>query len=318
MKNNFSNIKKAKKYLDKDCCVGIPTETVYGLAANAYSARASKKIFKLKKRPRYNPLIVHYPNLRKVKKDCYINADFIKLYKKFCPGPITFVLKLKNNSKISKIVTNNKNTLAVRFPNKPILKKLLNNLDYPLAAPSANITTKISAVSLKDVKEEFGKKINFILDGGRSRIGLESTIVSLINKPKILRFGGIEVEKIKKTLKKKIEINTNPLKKDAPGQSRLHYSPGIPIRMNIKKPKKNEALILIQKRKINFKNYYYISKKSNLNEAARNLYSCLRKIKNIGYKSIAVEKIPNHGLGQSINDRLRRASGKNDWNKKFK
>ena len=111
---------------------------------------------------------------------------------------------------------------------------------------------------------------------------------------------------------KRIEINTNPLKKDAPGQSKLHYSPGIPVRMNIKKPKKNEALILIQKRKINFKNYYYISKKSNLNEAARNLYSCLRKIKNIGYKSIAVEKIPNHGLGQSINDRLRRASNKND------
>ena len=117
-----------------------------------------------------------------------------------------------------------------------------------------------------------------------------------------------KLKKIKKKLKKKV----------APGQSRLHYSPGIPIRMNIKKPKKNEALILIQKRKINFKNYYYISKKSNLNEAARNLYSCLRKIKNLGYKSIAVEKIPNHGLGQSINDRLRRASSKNDWNKKFK
>ena len=110
----------------------------------------------------------------------------------------------------------------------------------------------------------------------------------------------------------KIFINKKTKLIKSPGQLKLHYSPGIPIRMNIKKPKKNEALILIQKRKINFKNYYYISKKSNLNEAARNLYSCLRKIKNIGYKSIAVEKIPNHGLGQSINDRLRRASSKND------
>ena len=204
MKHDHSNIKKAKKYLDNNNCIGIPTETVYGLAGNAYSNKAVKKIFSLKKRPKNNPLIVHYYNLSQLKKDCVLNKDFVLLYNKFCPGPLTFVLKLKKNSKISKFVTNNNNTLAVRFPKKRLLKKLIKNLNYPLAAPSANISTNISAVSLEDVKDEFGKKIKFILNGGRSKIGLESTIVSLINEPQILRLGGIKISQINKILKTKI------------------------------------------------------------------------------------------------------------------
>ncbi len=308
MNFNQSNMKKAKKYLDNKECIAVPTETVYGLAANAYSSVAVKKIYNLKKRPKSNPLIVHYAKLSDLKKDCFINNDFLKLYKKFCPGPITFILKLKKNSKISKLVTNNNKTLAVRFPNHKILKKLLNFLNYPLAAPSANITTSLSAVKASDVKEEFGKKINYILDGGKSRIGLESTIISLIKIPKILRLGGLEISKIKKVLKKKIYININPQKKIAPGQSSLHYSPGIPLRIKINKPKINEAYVLLKKKKIYSPHYYYLSKNNNLKEAAKNLYSCLRKIKNKGYKSIAVEKIPNVGIGKSINDRLKRAS----------
>ena len=125
MKFNQSNIKKAKKYLDKDCCIGVPTETVYGLAGNAYSNLAVKKIFKLKKRPADNPLIVHYLNISKLKKDCVINDNFIKLNKKFSPGPITYVLKLKKNSKISKYVTNEKKSLAIRFPKHKIFRELL-------------------------------------------------------------------------------------------------------------------------------------------------------------------------------------------------
>ena len=130
MKKNLSNIKKSKYYLDKNECVAIPTETVYGLAANAYSNKATSKIFKLKKRPKNNPLIVHYPNLKTLKKDCVLNKNFFKLYKKFCPGPITFVLKIKKNSKISKNVTNKKNTLAVRFPNHKITIQLLKKISY--------------------------------------------------------------------------------------------------------------------------------------------------------------------------------------------
>ena len=308
MKSNQSNIKKAKKYLNKDYCIGVPTETVYGLAANAYKNSAVKKIFNLKKRPKNNPLIVHYYDLASLKKDCLINDNFTKLYKKFSPGPITYILQLRKDSMISKYVTNNKKSLAVRFPKHTLFKNLLKHLDYPLAAPSANIATKVSAVKAKDVKEEFGNKIKYILDGGACAIGIESTIVNLIGRPSILRLGGLDILKIQKTLGFKINISINPKKKIVPGQSRLHYSPGIPLRMNVTRPKNDEAFIIIKKKKTQHKNNFYLTTKNNLVEAAKNLYSCLRKIKNQGYKSIAVEKIPNKGLGKAINDRLERAS----------
>ena len=310
MKKDLSNIKKSKFFLNRNECIGIPTETVYGLAANAYSDLATSKIFKLKKRPKNNPLIVHYYSLEKLKKDCKINQNFIKLYKKFCPGPITFILKLKSKNKISKNVTNKKKTLAVRFPNHSLTRKLLKELDFPLAAPSANISTKVSAVSKKDVEEEFGNKIKFILDGGSSKIGLESTIVNLDPKPAILRLGAIEVSKINKVLKSKVNYKSKNNKNIVPGQGNLHYSPGIQIRRNVKNPKKHEAFLLIKKRKISDKNFFYLTKNNNLNEAGKNLYRTLRMIKKLKYNSISVENIPNKGIGQTINDRLIRASKK--------
>ena len=308
MKSNQSNIKKAKKYLDSNECIAVPTETVYGLAGNAYSDLTVKKIFKLKKRPANNPLIVHYYNLKGLEEDCIINEDFKKLYNKFSPGPITYVLKLKKNSKISKHVTNNKNTVAIRFPKHPLLRRLLKILNYPLAAPSANISSKLSSVQPSDVREEFGKKLKYILIGGRCSIGVESTIINLTNNLSILRLGGLNVSKIKKILKKQISVKIKSRNKISPGLFSLHYSPGIPLRMNVKKPNKEEAFILIKKRKINSKNYFFLSKNNNLIKAARNLYPLIRKIKNKGYKKIAVEKIPNIGIGQTINDRLERAS----------
>ena len=308
MKINLSNIKKAKKLLNKNECIAVPTETVYGLAGNAYSSIATKKIFKLKKRPINNPLIVHYHDLQDLKKDCFINSIFLKLYKKFCPGPITFVLKLRKDSKISKYVNNKRNTLAVRFPKHKILKHLLKKLDYPLAAPSANISSKLSAVNSSDVKEDFGKKIKFILEGGKSSIGIESTIIDLTKKPKILRLGGLNRNKINRVLKKNISKNINPSKISAPGQFKLHYSPGLPIRLNAKKSRDNEAYIILKKTKTIKSNYYFLSKDGSLEEAAKNLYSTLRKIKNSKFKSIAIKRIPNKGLGETINDRLLRAS----------
>ena len=308
MKSIQSNIKKAKKYLDKNDCIAVPTETVYGLAGNAYSNIAVKKIFKLKKRPINNPLIVHYYDINKLKQDCHINDNFIKLFNKFSPGPITFILKLKKDSKISNFVTNKQKTLAVRFPKHLLFRKLLKNLNYPLAAPSANISTKLSSVQASDVIEEFGSKIKYILNGGKCQIGVESTIINLTTKPTILRFGGLDILKIEKILKKKVVIDTSSKKKISPGQFPLHYSPGIPLRTNVKDPKNNEAFLLIKKRKITFKNYYYLSKKNDLKQAAKNLYSLLRSIKKDGYKMIAVEKIPNIGIGKTLNDRLNRAS----------
>ena len=308
MKINLANIKKARNLLNKRECVAIPTETVYGIAGNAYSDTACKKIFRLKKRPMNNPLIIHYYDLKKLKNDCDLNADFLKLYKRFCPGPITFILNQKKKSKISKVATNKKNTLAVRFPKHPVARILLKHLKFPIAAPSANISSKVSAVTSSDVKDDFGKKIKYILEGGRSSVGVESTIIDLRKKPKILRLGVLEVGTIQKILKKKISINTNPSKISAPGQLKIHYSPGIPIRLNVKKIKKDEAFLLIKKNKINKTNYYFLSKKGDLKEAAKNLYTILRKIKKDNYKSIAVDKIPNIGIGKTINDRLIRAS----------
>ena len=308
MKINLANIKKARNLLNKRECVAIPTETVYGIAGNAYSDTACKKIFRLKKRPMNNPLIIHYYDLKKLKDDCDLNGDFLKLYKRFCPGPITFILNQKKKSKISKVATNKQNTLAVRFPKHPVARILLKHLKFPVAAPSANISSRVSAVTSSDVKDDFGKKIKYILEGGRSSVGVESTIIDLRKKPKILRLGGLEVGTIQKILKKKISINTNPSKISAPGQLKIHYSPGIPIRLNVKKTKKGEALLLIKKNKINKINYYFLSKKGDLKEAAKNLYTILRKIKKDNYKSIAVGKIPNKGIGKTINDRLLRAS----------
>ncbi len=310
MKNNLSNIKKAIKYLNKGDCIGIPTETVYGLAANAYSNKATRKIFKLKKRPNRNPLIVHYYDLESLRKDCEINNTFLSIYKNFSPGPISYVLKLKKNSKISKYVTNSKKTLAIRFPKHRITRKLLKNLKYPLAAPSANISTKISPVSKEDVREEFGKKIKFILDGGSCKIGLESTIINLVNNVSILRLGGLDKRKLRKYILKSKNLKKKQSKIVVPGQGKIHYSPNIPIRLNIRKPKKDEAFLLIQKRKKKNKNYFYLSKNKKFDEIGKNLYKTLRKIKRKGYMSIAVEKIPNIGIGETINDRLIRASKK--------
>ena len=308
MKSIQSNIKKAKKYLDKNQCIAVPSETVYGLAGNAYSDISVKRIFKLKRRPVNNPLIVHYYDINKLKKDCHINNNFNKLYNKLSPGPITFVLKLKKSSKISKFVTNKQNSLAVRFPKNVLFRKLLKQLDYPLAAPSANISSGLSSVQASDVVEEFGSKVKYVLNGGRCRIGMESTIVNLLNKPEILRLGGLDISKIEKILRKKILVKNNSKKKISPGQFPLHYSPGIPLRMNAKEPYEGEAFVLVKKRKITFKNYYYLSKKNDLKQSAKNLYPLLRKIKNDGYKMIAVEKIQNKGIGRTINDRLNRAS----------
>ena len=309
MKNIYSIIKKAKKYLINNDIIAIPTETVYGLAGNAYSDKSVKKIFLIKKRPFFNPLIVHYVRISDLQKDCYLNENFKKLYKKFCPGPLTFVLKKKKNSKLSNYVNANRKTVAVRFPNHNITKKLLQNLDFPLAAPSANMSSRLSAVTAADVREEFKKKISFIIDGGKSNIGIESTIIDLVGKPTILRPGGLEIEKIEKILKLKVKIKLKSKIIRSPGQLAFHYSPGIPVRVNVNVPKKNEAFIQFS-RKFNKKNYFYLSQRGNLKEAARKLYTLLRLIKNMKYKSIAISKIPNTGLGLAINDRLDKASYK--------
>ena len=309
-KANLINLKKAKKNIENNNVIGMPTETVYGLAGNAYSNKSVTKIFKLKKRPAFNPLIIHFKNLSDLKNNVILNKAFTKLYKAFCPGPITFILKRKTKSKISKIATARKKTVAVRFPKHKVARSLLNILKVPLAAPSANIASKLSPTNAKDIVDEFGNKIKLILDGGQCKIGLESTIIDLTVKPTILRPGSISVEKIQKILKKKVTINNNPKKIKGPGQLKLHYSPGIPIVMNRKYPEKNQAFIGFGKKFKLGKNNFNLSKNGSLKEAANNLYKIMRKIKKKKFKSIAVTQIPNIELGRAINDRLIKASNR--------
>ena len=309
-KPNLVNLKKAKKNIENNNVIGIPTETVYGLAGNAYSNKSIAKIFRLKKRPSINPLIIHFKNLRDLRNEVILNSDFISLYRAFCPGPITFILKKKLKSKISKIATAKKKTVAVRIPKHKVVRKLLNILKVPLAAPSANISSKVSPTCANDVAEEFNNQIKIILDGGQCQIGLESTIIDLTGKPTILRPGSITTEQIKKILKKKITINKNLKKIRGPGQLKLHYSPGIPVKMNKNYPEKNQAFISFGKKFNKGKNQFNLSKNGNLKEAANNLYKIMRKIKKRNFKSIAIAQIPNIGLGRAINDRLIKASNK--------
>ena len=208
-KVNNKNLSKATIYLQKKQIVGVPTETVYGLAGNGYSKEAVKKIYHLKKRPFKNPLIIHYLNLEQLKNDVKLTSDFYKLYKKFCPGPITFVLNKKKNSLLTGMATANLITGAVRVPKNIILRKILQSLNFPLAIPSANKSTQVSSVSARDVVNEFGASLKFILDGGRCVIGLESTVVDLTSRAKILRPGLISSSDISKILKKKLMFIKN-------------------------------------------------------------------------------------------------------------
>jgi len=314
MKKNYSNIysfnkkiiKKTVNFLKLSNIVGLPTETVYGLAGNAYSDKAIKKIYSLKKRPRRNPLIIHYYNYEKAKKDVYFNKNFFKLYKKFCPGPITFVLKKNKNSNISSLATARLNTVAIRFPKHKVIKTLLRFLSFPLAIPSANISSGLSPIDAFNVFEEFKKKLKIIIDGGRSKFGIESTVVDLTNQPKILRPGIISPNEIKKVLKSNFSKKKTNLR--SPGMIKKHYSPGIPVIIGQKPKNINHAYIVFGKRFKNSKNYFNLSKKGDLKEAAANLYEVMRKIKKNGYKKIYVSKIPNLGPGIAINDRLSRAS----------
>ena len=314
MKSNYSNIysfnkktlTKTLRYLNKGEIAGLPTETVYGLAGNAYSSKAVKKIFRLKKRPKKNPLIIHYYNINSINNDVIISKNFIKLYKKFCPGPLTFILKKNKNSKIVKKATAGLKTIAIRFPSHKIVRSVLKYSNFPLAMPSANISTRLSPVNAIDVFEDFGKKINIIIDGGKSKIGIESTVIDLTEKPKILSPGVFGYHDFKKILKVK-SFKKNKIIK-SPGMLEKHYSPGIPIILN-KDPRNNShAHVIFGNKFKGKKNKFNLSKKANLNEAASNLYKILRDIKNKGYKKIYVSKIPNKGPGIAINDRLRKAA----------
>jgi len=316
MKNIYSNIFSFNKKtlyksianLKKGNVVGLPTETVYGLAGNAYSKKSINKIYKLKKRPKINPLIVHYFNYKNAEKEIVFNDNFFKLYKKFCPGPITFVLKKRIKSKIQSSVTANLNTVAVRFPSHQVIRSILKKINFPLAMPSANLSSGVSPVCAENVADEFKRNIKIIINGGKSKIGIESTVIDLTGKPRILRSGIISPAIINKVLNLKINIGKKSLKNKSPGMLKKHYSPGIPMLLNQKIFITKHAFITFGKKYKSHKNHFNLSKNSDLKKAASNLYQTLRKIKKLRFKKIYVVKIPNKDVGIAINDRLKRAS----------
>ena len=235
-----------------------------------------------------------------------LNKHFFKLYKRFCPGPITFILKKNKKSKINRIATANLNTVAIRFPNHIIMRSILKKVNFPLAMPSANISSGLSPISAYDVFEEFKQKLKIIVNGGRSKIGIESTVIDLTGKPKLLRPGLISKGDIEKFVK--ISFSKGKTKIKSPGMLKKHYSPGIPVIIGKKPSASKDAYIVFGRKFKKLSNYFNLSKKADLKEAAANLYKTMRKIKKKGYKKIFVSEIPNKGPGLAINDRLKRAS----------
>jgi len=210
------------------------------------------------------------------------------------------------NSKINSLATSNLDTVAIRFPSHKIVRAILKKISFPLAMPSANISSSLSPINPYDVFENFKKKLNIIINGGNSKIGIESTVIDLSSKPKILRPGLISKKELKNVLK--INFSKKKAKLRSPGMLKKHYSPGIPVIYGQKPKKPNHAYIVFGKKFKNKRNYFNLSKKADLKEAASNLYKIMRKIKKMNYEKIFVSRIPNTGPGIAINDRLIRAS----------
>ncbi|MBF96905.1 MAG: Threonylcarbamoyl-AMP synthase [Alphaproteobacteria bacterium MarineAlpha9_Bin4] len=308
--NSPKNIALTANLLRKNKVVGIPTETVYGLAGRADRDEVVKKIYKIKNRPLHNPLILHYKSNTEALDDIFFDDRAIELAKNFWPGALTIISKIKNNS-ISKIVYSNLKTLAVRVPSNRTIRALLTRLDFPLAAPSANRFGKISPTSAIDVLDELKNKIPVILDGGVSNVGIESTVIDLsTNKTKILRHGSISKKEIEKILNCKLVITNNKKFFKSPGQDLNHYQPDVPVRINAKKQKMNEGWLGFGEILDYKPPSLSLSKKRCLKEASKNLYKMLRILDKKNIKGIAVQKIPKRGIGIALNDRLYRASKK--------
>ena len=311
-----SDINLAIESLKKGNVIAIPTETVYGLAGNAFEESSVNKIFKIKNRPSFNPLIVHVPNPKYINKIAQnIPKIAQKLSKHFWPGPLTLVLEKQKH--ISDIVTAGKSTVAVRVPNHKLTLDLLSKLPFPLVAPSANPFGFTSPTSADHVIEYFADKIDLILDGGVSLKGIESTIIGFENdNPVLYRHGSIAIEEIEKIIGK-VEIkNKNNLSPEAPGMLKRHYAPKTKIVFSndfiksIKSyPNKKIGILCLKKIKKIPKSVHQevLSSDGNLNEAAKNLYAALHKLDRLNLDLILTSNVPEYELGRSINDRLRRA-----------
>ncbi|HEX2854204.1 MAG TPA: L-threonylcarbamoyladenylate synthase [Opitutaceae bacterium] len=318
-----ANLARLARLLRNGELVGVPTETVYGLAANALDARACRKIFAAKGRPAHDPLIVHIASLRDLPLVAVPNSAALKLAKKFWPGPLTLVLP--KTPAIPTVVSAGLPSVAVRMPAHPLFRRLLKLAGVPLAAPSANPFGYVSPTTAAHVQESLGRKISHILDGGASRIGLESTIIDLRNprKPRLLRPGAITLAQLERALGTKVArppvAARAPAKKAqvAPGLLARHYSPRTPVVLHeamraSAKPAVNEAWLFVAKpgRREHGKNVFWLDDRGDLRGAARRLFAMLRQLDGASFNRINAELARGDGLADAINDRLRRAAAK--------
>ncbi len=312
-----TDISKAKSALNNNKLVAIPTETVYGLAANALDQVAVTSIFEVKNRPNFDPLIVHIGQIEDLNR--YANKVpevAFQLAKEFWPGPLTLILEKSKD--IPYIVTSGNETVGLRMPNHPLTLELLRNLTFPLAAPSANPFGYVSPTTAQHVADQLGKDIDYILDGGACEVGVESTIVKCTaNRVEILRLGGLPVESIEACLGRKVdEIKLSSSNPQAPGMLSSHYSP----RKKLIYGNVNQHLEEYHPDRVGFlwfdmgkeelakENQRILSKKGDLAEAASNLFKYLRELDALDIDVILAEALPDQGLGKAINDRLMRAS----------
>ena len=314
-----NDIIKAKQLLEQEEVVSIPTETVYGLAGNIYSEKAIRSIFRIKQRPLFNPLIVHIPSIEDLDRIVeYVPEKAQRLAKTFWPGPLTLVLKKKDT--VPDLITAGKDTVAVRVPHHPLTLKLLDQLDFPLAAPSANPFNRISPTKASHVEAYFKGELKMVLDGGACKRGIESTIIGFENdQPIIYRLGSTPIEAIEAVVGHiKIENKTVNSPK-APGMLARHYAPKTKTILTSNILEAIEANKSLRLGILLFNNLdlsgsidhvSMLSETQNMKEAASNLYAALHDMDSKDLDLIIVEQLPNHGLGKSINDRLRRATTK--------
>ena len=308
-----TDLQRAKAILESGDLVAIPTETVYGLAGNALNPEAVAKIFEVKQRPGFDPLIIHVPTLDHANKYARsIPAAAKALAERFWPGPLTFVLERQEI--IPDIVTSGLDTVGIRCPNHSLTRKLLSSLDFPLAAPSANPFGYVSPTTAAHVNDQLGKSIPYILDGGACQVGIESTIVGFENEtPVVYRIGGLTIEQIESIIGKVIVQAHSTSNPKAPGQLKSHYAPGKKLIVGnieelLQKYPSHSSGILTFKRDFNSPYQKVLSKSGSLTEAAHNLFAALRSFDQMPIEIILAEFLPEEGLGRAINDRIRRAA----------
>jgi L-threonylcarbamoyladenylate synthase len=302
---NAAEIARAARVLRDGGLVAFPTETVYGLGADATSDRAVARVYEAKGRPSFNPLIVHVPDLAAATKLGEFPSLARRLAEAFWPGPLTIVVPRRENCPVSMLASAGLSSLALRVPAHPVAQALLKAVDRPVVAPSANPSGRMSPTTAGHVRARLGKKVDLILDGGACAVGVESTIVGFLgHEPELLRPGGLareEIERVMGCQLAKARASDAPV---APGQLESHYAPHAELRLDAETRRPGEIYLGFGKRDGDRN----LSASGDLIEAAANLFRMLHELDETGAKSIAVAPIPHRGLGEAINDRLRRAA----------